>query len=541
MRLLYADGPGIRLTEFADVPTTDYAILSHTWEQEEVTFQDMISNNATAKQGFLKIKGCCETASEQGIKYSWVDTCCIDKASSAELSEAINSMYRWYQEAQICYVYLADVNSKSDIIRSKWFTRGWTLQELIAPRNIEFLNKCWKKLGTKETLQDLLTKITRIPPGVLSGEEDIENVSVAQRMSWAAPRVTTRVEDRAYSLLGIFGINMPLIYGEGKRSFARLQEEILKVVDDQSIFAWRSDDENHGGLLATSPDAFRESAGIISTNLFSSSAGPLTQSSKGIHLELRLIATDHPGQGLAILNCVDQARESHPLAIHLKDWLMTMEQFERVQCSELEYVNLRELKHSQYPLRRICIKQRRHVTPKQHRPSKDISVLNTTSHWLNSIHNLVLNSADENRKILGSLAASGDVELLWRLLTQSDFDPERKNNRGRTLLSEAVEYGHLPIIKLLLARSGVQLDSNDESHRMPLSHTASAGHVPIIELLLETSKVSIESRDKEGFTPLAWAVKDNQSEAVQLLLEKGAYIDSKDDGNQTPLASAIER
>ncbi|PYI05160.1 HET-domain-containing protein [Aspergillus sclerotiicarbonarius CBS 121057] len=331
MRLLYTDGPAIRLTEFADAPTGDYAILSHTWALVEVTFQDMMSGSATDEQGFEKIRGCCEKASEEGIKYSWVDTCCIDKASSAELSEAINSMYRWYQEAKICYVYLSDVQSESEIAGSRWFTRGWTLQELIAPRNIIFLNREWKELGTKESLQGLLNKITRIPPGVLSGEEDLEDLSIAQRMSWAARRVTTRVEDRAYSLMGIFGINMPLIYGEGKRSFARLQEEILKVVDDQSIFAWRSDSENHGGLLAISPDAFRDSADIISFNPFSASAGPMTQSSKGIHLELRLIATDRPGQGLAILNCKDRARGNHPLAIYLEDLLMTMEQFERIE------------------------------------------------------------------------------------------------------------------------------------------------------------------------------------------------------------------
>ena len=154
-------------------------------------------------------------------------------------------MYRWYQQAEVCYAYLADVpsdtvNVGSEFSKSKWFTRGWTLQELIAPSEVIFLGKEWQKIGTKSSLEDDLSRISRIPVNVLLGDDNLESVGVAQRMSWAAKRETRKIEDRAYSLMGIFGINMPVIYGEGKKAFVRLQEEIIKVSDDHSIFAWKS-------------------------------------------------------------------------------------------------------------------------------------------------------------------------------------------------------------------------------------------------------------------------------------------------------------
>lgn len=446
----------IELEEFPDRPSDNYAILSHTWDREEVSFYDIKSGLAENKKGFQKINNCCATALDDGFKYTWIDTCCIDKASSAELSEAINSMYRWYQESEICYVYLADVESECDISSSRWFTRGWTLQELIAPPRMKFMNKEWKELGTKQYMQGVLSEITGIPSDILTGSKDLESISIAQRMSWAARRFTTRIEDQAYSLLGIFGINMPLIYGEGKRSFVRLQEEILRVNDDQSIFAWKSPEEYHGGLFASSPRAFIDSANIVPYNAFSTLDKPVTQSNKGIHLELRLIGKA-PGLALAILNCIDRANGNLPIAIYLRDLFMTMERFERVKCAEVAYIDLRGYKYSQYPLRTICVKQRRLADLKQQ------YVLDTEpnppggkslEHVLASLDGIKLNSMEENRSILGSLTEKGDSDSLWLLLTRSDFDPERKDFHGRSLLSQAAEHGHLPIVKLLLARGG---------------------------------------------------------------------------------------
>ena len=165
-----------------------------------------------------------------------------DKSSSAELSEAINSMYRWNKGAKVCYTYLADMTltdvnmAKSALRNCRWFSRGWTLQELIAPSWLILFDANWSMIGTKYSLRKELSQITGIDQGVISGES-LRNTSVAQKMSWASERTTTRVEDMAYSLLGIFGVFMPILYGEGQNAFKRLQLEIIASSSDHSIFA----------------------------------------------------------------------------------------------------------------------------------------------------------------------------------------------------------------------------------------------------------------------------------------------------------------
>jgi hypothetical protein len=245
---------------------------------------------------------CGKQAAQDGLQYFWADTCCIDKTSSAELSEAINSMYHWYQEAEVCYAYLADAPSRSEFRDSRWFTRGWTLQELIAPSVVVFLDENWRQLGTKANLRQVVSDRTSIPVNILSGDDDLESFSVAQKMAWAARRETSRIEDRAYCLMGIFGINMPLLYGERESAFIRLQEGIMKISDDHSLFAWKSPD-NRGGLLATSPSSFIDSYNIVQFNPFNTINSSFTTSSKGIHLELRFIGRGHRGLGVAILHC----------------------------------------------------------------------------------------------------------------------------------------------------------------------------------------------------------------------------------------------
>ncbi|KAJ8496565.1 hypothetical protein ONZ51_g985 [Trametes cubensis] len=245
------------LREFASSKDIRYAIISHVWQQDpkEQTFHEVRAIPALCKDSGAdplsllsrKIRDCCKMAARAGYDWLWLDTCCIDQHSSAELSEAINSMFTWYEDAQVCYVYLHDVGDDEDpakdgsaFRRSVWHTRGWTLQELLAPACVIFLSKTWHTLGSKHSLAKALSQVSGIKEGVLTRERAdwLESVSVAERMSWAAHRQTTRVEDRAYSLMGIFGINMPTIYGEGPRAFMRLQEEILQRIPDQSIFAW---------------------------------------------------------------------------------------------------------------------------------------------------------------------------------------------------------------------------------------------------------------------------------------------------------------
>jgi hypothetical protein len=236
MRLLNAQTK--QFEEFFD-KTPPYAILSHTWGSNELTFKQMEQSGYIPSR---KIDGCCEQALKDDLMYVWVDTCCIDKSSSAELSEAINSMYAWYGASKMCYAYLSDVphgieieKEDSAFSKSRWFTRGWTLQELIAPKRVAFYDESWKPIGRKSASKEdehftkLLSRVTRINFQVLKDQSSLGDFSVAQRISWAACRTTTRAEDVAYSLLGLFGVNMPLLYGEGVRAFVRLQEEILKA------------------------------------------------------------------------------------------------------------------------------------------------------------------------------------------------------------------------------------------------------------------------------------------------------------------------
>ncbi|KAH9902580.1 heterokaryon incompatibility protein-domain-containing protein [Cubamyces lactineus] len=271
------------LRGFASSQDIPYAIISHVWQQEpkEQTFHEVRAIPALCKESGAdplsllsrKIRDCCKIAARAGYDWLWLDTCCIDHHSSAELSEAINSMFAWYADAQVCYVYLHDVGDDEDpakdgsaFRRSVWHTRGWTLQELLAPVCVIFLSKTWHTLGSKHSLAKALSQVSGIKEGVLMRERAdwLESVSVAERMSWAAHRQTTRIEDRAYSLMGIFGINMPTIYGEGPRAFMRLQEEILQRIPDQSIFAWGRihpnfkdavEDMRHGAVVETEQPA----------------------------------------------------------------------------------------------------------------------------------------------------------------------------------------------------------------------------------------------------------------------------------------------
>jgi hypothetical protein len=247
MRLLEYNSDGeLSLTkDFISSEIPKYAILSHTWgaDTEEVTYRDVIDCTGKNKVGYEKIRFCGEQAKRDGLHNFWVDTCCINKSSDRELSEAINSMFRWYRKASKCYVYLADVSTNDQIDRSlqpwgaafgnsRWFTRGWTLQELIAPPSVEFFCCNGNRLGDKKSLEKQLYKITGIPVSALQGSP-LSEFSFEERISWAKMRETTREEDDAYSLLGIVDISMPVIYGEGRENaFRRLNREWKDRLDE---------------------------------------------------------------------------------------------------------------------------------------------------------------------------------------------------------------------------------------------------------------------------------------------------------------------
>ncbi|KAI3316691.1 HET-domain-containing protein [Xylariaceae sp. AK1471] len=354
MRLLNCKS--LAFEEFVqDIPR--YAILSHTWGDEEVSSDDMKSGTAASRlKGYEKISATCRIAQEQGIDYAWIDTCCIDKSSSAELSEAINSMFAWYRDAAVCYAWLYDyvqdpafsltdevvlasfesresitehdrafsdpprLTSKDLDIRNhigqslrrcRWFSRGWTLQELIAPKHVKFYDRDWKCFGSKMQLAHILSWITGIDSGVLKGGP-LDQVLVGQRMSWAANRQTRRVEDTAYCLLGIFDINMPLLYGEGEKAFTRLQEEIIRSSNDLSIFAWTAalgDKRSFRSLWASSPNEFKSCQFLVKPTLEWNGRGDYSITSRGLRTMdmIRIVRGEASRKGSYFLplDCVD--------------------------------------------------------------------------------------------------------------------------------------------------------------------------------------------------------------------------------------------
>ncbi len=290
MRLLQARNYELVEANDIPVPFPQYAILSHTWisPREEITYQDIkkrkedIENDLFKQKGWAKLKRYCDRAVKDGWEWAWMDTCCIDKSSPADTQEAINAMFRWYQSAGICYAYLEDVDvrqvlspvdsSRANVdnlmdldeitgrdnvadpnsflhkalraflINAKWFTRGWTLQELLAPHYLVFVDRAWCRIGTRESWAAEIKEASMIEAKHLTAfrPTNFYSCSIAMRLSWASRRETTVEEDETYSLLGLFGISLPLIYGEGRwRAFNRLQRELITVYNDDSIFAWK--------------------------------------------------------------------------------------------------------------------------------------------------------------------------------------------------------------------------------------------------------------------------------------------------------------
>ncbi|KAM5356607.1 hypothetical protein ACJ41O_003253 [Fusarium nematophilum] len=325
MRLLNAHTCQLESFNGAEDDIPPYAILSHVWERVEITFQDITQQplgRLSRQPAFVKVSESCFQARRDGFNYVWIDTCCIDKTSSAELSEAINSMFKWYQQSALCYVYLSDFDTggasldpfkeqgpevhlepdDTSFFASRWFTRGWTLQELIAPRNVDFFDRQWVRFGTRDgDLLDRVCQRTGIWPqlfaeprcecpggypahavrdGICAGcdkldtlPQTLDSFAVSIKMSWASSRVTTRKEDTAYCLLGLFSINMPMLYGEGDKAFLRLQEAIVRQSKDPSILLWSAPPEElpkerSPGCLAPSPRYFMDPVAILGRRVF---------------------------------------------------------------------------------------------------------------------------------------------------------------------------------------------------------------------------------------------------------------------------------
>ncbi|KAF5542787.1 beta transducin [Fusarium napiforme] len=473
----------IQLEFLADDNVPDYAILSHTWEQEEVLFQDMGRDSAKSKKGYAKLESCCRVARENGFEYIWDDTCCIDKTSSAELSEAINSMYRYYQEASICYGYLADISTVSEIPDSRWFTRGWTLQELIAPSSMIFFDKDWNELGTKISLVQVLSQRTSIPESILCDSEELEATSIAQRMSWAADRVTTRKEDRAYSLMGIFGINMPLLYGEGDKAFYRLQEEIMRVSDDHSLFAWKAIGVR-GGLLAPTPAAFKHSGDIIPWNPF----------------------TPTVVERIALSSLAEAASAGDAGSV----WYLLAQDPSGTMHDEARST--------------ICLAAR----GGHERLVSQLLARRDTAH---------LTIDDQGRTALSHAAECGQEAIVRFILSSARIHPDTRDIHGLSLVSghvggdgstqtalwHAASSGDLDLVKLLLQNKALQSTGGEPA----LCAAVSNQHLTVTDLLLQHG-ADPDERDSKRRSPLHIACRQDNHEIVALLMRHGVNADVLD-------------
>lgn len=270
-----------------------YAIVSHRWLADEVDFHNLhrLECSDESSLAVKKVKGACRQASKDGFTWIWIDSACICKTDAVELGRSINSMFKWYRKAETCYTYLSDViladtpqpdsstfrrrqdfagRSNVESEASEWFTRGWTLQELLASNDMQFFDRDWNLMGSKQQLAHTIAEITGINSGFLTGKLDFRAACIAVKMSWMAHRQTTEEVDRAYSMLGIFDVSMDIMYGEGKKAFTRLQKLLLSTYVDESLFAWTTPttglpsprsrsirfDEDEWGVLAPSSECF---------------------------------------------------------------------------------------------------------------------------------------------------------------------------------------------------------------------------------------------------------------------------------------------
>lgn len=599
MRLIHTRTLRVENFEGGDIP--QYAILSHRWGQEEVTLHDMMTNSGTKLKGYQKIKNACSIAAEHKFDYLWMDTCCIDKTNSVELTEAINSMYRWYEQAEICYAYLADVppgNDETEAVESKfqksdWFSRGWTLQELIAPAMVTFLDSQWQSIGNKSDLHHSLTEITGIPSNFLLGD-DLRYASVAQKMSWASKRQTTRIEDLAYCLMGIFGIYMPMLYGEGERAFIRLQEEIIRTVNDHSLFAWISTRDSYDGVLAPSPSAFATSGNIVPANSASISTEPPLISSRGIRLSLRYNSTEQ----LAVLDCTYVEKESMRYAIYVTDLFKTKQDFIREESSKLVLLTQEEIEN--------CVQRDMYIrawSSKHNNRLGDIekcaikiegiqqkAIANCLTYldrnWEVDEELIVTTATLPNYGILGRLLVVwGGGKAFQLVVTKYERSISCEVIRGLKANTKRLQYYgefdhrqyredrviskvarglriHFTIKKRIRISDGTKnrvdvvelsfpatfpaikdlavLEGNIKDDTL-LMHAIKQDNESMVKLLLDIETCDANLMDEEGLTPLHAAIQSQNQNIVKLLLDnKTCDANLKDEKGVTPLQAAIQ-
>ena len=486
MRLLRIEADNdFSLVEYTGRYTPKYAILSHTWgaDHEEVVFRDFLEGTAKSRAGYKKLTFCGEQAAKHGLQFCWVDTCCIDKSSSTELAEAINSMFQWYQQAVVCFAYLADVSVDKETVdgliiqhawqfsvrQSKWFTRGWTLQELLAPAKVKFFSREGIAIGDKSSRVQEIHEITGIAVEPLNGGS-LSSCSIDERMSWAKERETKREEDTAYCLLGIFDVYMPLIYGEGqRRALSRLRKEIWESSQDETLkYDLQHNVERHN----------RHSNRVLAEGSQSGKLGlgvPIKGSTRGLQKRVK--------------------KQRAPQDMRLPSQAMS----------------------GHVPIGAI-------VESNQRNCSTSIEVRAAVA---------VVN--DNGAAPLYLAATKGHVEMVG-LLLKKGADLAVSNNSGWTPLHSAANEGHVEVVELLLEK-GADLAVPNSDGMTPVYSAATQGHIEVVRLLLDKG-ANLAVRKDNGWTPLNSAANNGHVKVVELLLKKGADPAVPNDSGWTPLHSA---
>ncbi|KAM0412853.1 hypothetical protein ACHAPD_007901 [Fusarium lateritium] len=369
-------------------------------------------------------------------------------------------------------------------------------------------------------------------------------------MSWAADRVTTRKEDGAYSLMGLFGINMPLLYGEGEKAFYRLQEEIMRVSDDHSLFAWRFPGAR-GGLLAPTPAAFRYSSDIIPWNPFSPYNSPFTITNKGVHMEAPFIPKDTTGRGLCVLYCTTIGNRDKLIAVHLRDNYLTMEHFDRCKSTDFQWIDLDTFSFTHYPARSLSVrlhtpaisrKSRRHQEEEfvpigslnlKHLPSLSdaASEGDTGTVWFilaNNIGALSQVTSDQIRSAVCLAARNGHEDLVRQLMNRRDISSLLVDKDGRTALSHAAEAGQERIVRSILSSARIHPDTRDSNGLTALWYAVHNGHRTCAKLLIQKGRVSGNVGGSDNRQSVLWhAISAGDVEIVELLVHRQALIDAK--------------
>ncbi|KIK69186.1 hypothetical protein GYMLUDRAFT_80517 [Collybiopsis luxurians FD-317 M1] len=475
-----------------------YAILSHTWSEKEKSNPELFGavafdrNALPAQQaGYHKVKASCERAREFGFNYIWIDLWCIDRTSISGLSSGLNEMFRYYQDSSLCLVYLNDIDfdpvtfNGSQLEKCQWFTRGWTLLELLAPSSVVFYDRSWEKIGTKISLGNTIVAITGIPFDALSNKCSLESFSIAQRMSWAAHRETTLDEDMAYCLMGIFGVNMSIIYGEGgQEAFMRLQAKIIQQSNDQTIFAWTAEPSLARGLLAATPKAFQNSGDIVVDSTYQIQK-PFRVTNHGLHVYLNC-SDEKNGEMVGLLGC---AQNDKLLGVYLSRFAT---HYERIRPYEL-------LKGPFLPLpthgREMYIKSSKNVT--HNSPEKSQSL-----HKQNIVYKVYLssNSSDsaviwkDNKNTVKSAEYVIPLSKNRHLPVQVVIGQEQKDGSKLALFSVLVQaFDPGP-------RVGVDIRTNVLQNELHLTHSATSHAQKVFKGCMVTVVARRQMSEEINFT-----------------------------------------